>query len=158
MATWAEFASADPALADAGKGLLYQFGVGLAFLATVRRDGGPRVHPVCPFVSNGRLYVLIRPESPKRDDLARDGRYALQTFPPPRKESEEFYVTGRAALVEDPETWKRAFADAKHLKSADEGLFELTIERVMHTTWEHWGTPEMRPVHTKWRARSSRPV
>jgi hypothetical protein len=35
-----------PDLADASRALLYQFGVGLAFLSTVRPDGGPRVHPV----------------------------------------------------------------------------------------------------------------
>ena len=29
-------------LAVAGRALLYQFGVGLAFLGTVRPDGGPR--------------------------------------------------------------------------------------------------------------------
>ena len=41
MVTWAEFAAAEPELADAGRSQLYQFGVGLAFLATVRRDGAP---------------------------------------------------------------------------------------------------------------------
>ena len=34
MATWAEFESAAPAIAAAGKTMLYQFGVGLAYLAT----------------------------------------------------------------------------------------------------------------------------
>ncbi len=152
MATWEEFATADPSLAESAKGLLYQFGVGLAFLATIRRDGAPRVHPVCPFLSGGRLYVLIGPESPKMNDLLRDGRYALQAFPPPRKESEEFYVSGRATRVADQETWRRAFADAGHMKSADEVMFELTIDRAMYTSYEKWGTPEMRPVHRRWRA------
>ncbi|MGH2375889.1 MAG: pyridoxamine 5'-phosphate oxidase family protein [bacterium] len=153
MATWEEFASADPSLAEAGEGLLFQFGVGLAFFGTVRKDGGPRMHPVCPFVSEGRLYVLIRPESPKKQDLLRDGRYALQTFPPPRKESEEFYVTGRAELIANAQTRKRAFSDAKHIKSEDEVLFELKIESVMHTTWENWGTPRIRPIRKMWFAR-----
>jgi hypothetical protein len=47
MLTWAEFAHARPELAEAGRRLLYQFGVGLGFLATVRADGGPRLHPMC---------------------------------------------------------------------------------------------------------------
>jgi hypothetical protein len=34
--------------------LLYQFGVGLAFLSTVRPDGGPRLHPLC----SGELAAL----------------------------------------------------------------------------------------------------
>src|SRR5436309_2862394 len=74
MVTWKEFAAAAPALAEAGRSLLNQFGVGLAFLATVRKDGAPRLHPVCPVLSNDRLFVLITPASPKRHDLVRDGR------------------------------------------------------------------------------------
>src|SRR2546422_1033339 len=74
MVTWKEFAAAEPDLADVGRSLLYQFKVGLAFLATVRQDGAPRLHPVCPVLSNGRLFVLITPTSPKRYDLLRDGK------------------------------------------------------------------------------------
>src|SRR5690349_15360869 len=50
MATWNEFETDAPDIAAAGKQLLYQFGVGLAFLATLRKDGAPRLHPVCPTV------------------------------------------------------------------------------------------------------------
>src|SRR5204863_7350541 len=101
MVTWKEFATVEPDLADVGRALLFQFGVGLAFLATVRKDGGPRLHPVCPVLSHGRLYVLIILTSPKQQDLLRDGRYALQTFPQPKPDSAEFYLTGRADLIED---------------------------------------------------------
>src|SRR6266851_2560720 len=45
---WSTLAAERPDLAEAGRALLYQFGVGLAFLGTIRKDGGPRVHPVCP--------------------------------------------------------------------------------------------------------------
>jgi hypothetical protein len=47
-----------------------------------------------------RLFVLITPTSPKRHDLLRDGRYALQTFPQPKAGSDEFYVAGKAVPVE----------------------------------------------------------
>src|SRR5215467_4007953 len=104
MVTWKELAAAEPDLADIGCSLLFQFKVGLAFLATVRRDGAPRLHPVCPVLSNGRLFVLITPTSPKRHDLLRDGRYALQTFPQPKPGSDEFYIAGSAHLVADPAT------------------------------------------------------
>jgi hypothetical protein len=40
---WGEFERAQPGLAEARRVLLYQYGVGLAFLATVRADAGPRV-------------------------------------------------------------------------------------------------------------------
>lgn len=150
MSTWKEFAQSNPELADIGASLLFQFGVGLAFMATVRKDGGPRLHPVCPVLSNDHLYVLILPDSPKRWDLLRDGRYALQSFPPPKEESEEFYVRGTAELVADPEIFASVFAEARHQASEDEILFELLIERAMYTSWENWGTPDLRPVHTKW--------
>jgi hypothetical protein len=152
MVTWNEFATAEPGLADIGRSLLYQFGVGLAFLATVRRDGAPRLHPVCPVFSSHRLYILVTPDSPKRHDLARDGRYALQSFPQPKAGSDEFYLAGEAGLVEDETTRAAVLGDAKHMAEAAESLFELYIDRVMHTRWENVLTPQMRSVHRKWRA------
>ena len=59
MATWNEFETDAPDIAAAGKQLLYQFGVGLAFLATLRKDGAPRLHPICPTIVDGHLYALI---------------------------------------------------------------------------------------------------
>jgi Pyridoxamine 5'-phosphate oxidase len=126
--------------------------VGLAFLATVRQDGAPRLHPVCPVLSNDRLFVLITPTSPKCGDLLRDGRYALQTFPQPKAGSDEFYVAGKAVLVSDPGARAALLRDAKHMADESETAFELLIDRVMHTTWENVLTPEMRSLHQKWRA------
>lgn len=31
--------------------MMYQWKLGLGFLATVRSDGGPRVHPICPVIT-----------------------------------------------------------------------------------------------------------
>jgi hypothetical protein len=152
MVTWEEFAAAAPELARTGRSLLEQFGVGLAFLATVRGDGAPRVHPVCPVLSGDRLFVLVTPTSPKRGDLLRDGRYALQTFPQPKPGSDEFYVTGTAAVRNDPATRGAVLRDAKHMADESETLFELSIDRVMHTRWEHVLTPQMRPVRQTWQA------
>jgi hypothetical protein len=153
MVTWEAFAAAAPDLARTGRALLFQFGgVGLAFLATVRGDGAPRVHPVCPVLSGDRLFVLITETSPKRRDLLRDGRYALQSFPQPRAGSDEFYVAGAAVLAEDPATRAAVLRDARHMADPSETAFELLIERVMHTRWEDVLTPAMRPVHAKWRA------
>jgi hypothetical protein len=99
--TWSAFARARPDLADAGRALLYQYGVGLAFIATVDRYGGPRVHPVCPLIADDGLFLFVIP-SPKRSDLRRDGRFALHAFPPEANE-DAFSVYGRAALCSDPE-------------------------------------------------------
>jgi len=61
MATWGGFAQQDHELADAGAKLLTQFGVGLGFLATARKDGGSRVHPVCPILSRKVSTFSFRP-------------------------------------------------------------------------------------------------
>src|SRR5208282_3924135 len=130
MATWNEFESAAPQIAAAGKKLLYQFGPGLAFLATVRKDGAPRLHPVCPTVFDGALYVLVGPGH-KRGDLKRDGRFALHTFPPVEVD-DEFLVMGRAHAVADKQRALQVRADlvARGMKSSDdEELFEFAIER-----------------------------
>ncbi|HET6474201.1 MAG TPA: hypothetical protein VFG38_20360 [Pseudomonadales bacterium] len=42
---WKDFANATPKIAAEGKRLLNQFGIGLAFIATTRKDGSPRLHP-----------------------------------------------------------------------------------------------------------------
>jgi hypothetical protein len=152
MVTWKEFAAAERDLADIGRSLLFQFKVGLAFLATARQDGAPRLHPVCPVLSNDRLFVLITPSSPKRHDLLRDGRYALQTFPQPRAGSDELYIAGKAVLIDDQAARADILRDAKHMADAAETAFELWVDRVMHTTWEHVLTPQMRSEHRKWRA------
>jgi hypothetical protein len=150
MVSWSEFAESCPAMAEAGLAQLFQYGVGLAFLATVRNDGGPRLHPVCPVMSNSRLCLLVLPQSPKRWDLQRDGRYAMQAFPQARPDSDEFYVSGRAQLVADPQTFAAVLSDAKHHASPDEILFELLIDRAMLTKWEGFGTPEFKSSHSTW--------
>jgi hypothetical protein len=156
--TWTTFAADVPALAATGRALLTQFGVGLAFLATVRRDGAPRLHPVCPVLSGDGLFVLITPASPKCDDLGRDGRYALQSFPQPKAGSDEFYLAGVARRIADAATRQAVLREARHQTDAAEILFELTIERAMHTRWEHVLTPQMRAIQQKWRAPGGRTV
>jgi hypothetical protein len=121
MVTWKEFAD----FADIGRSLLFQFKVGLAFLATVRRDGAPRLHPVCPVLSNDGLFVLITASSPKRQDLMQDGRYALQTFPQPKAGSDEFSIAGKAVLVDDSAARAAILRDARHMADASEMVFEL---------------------------------
>jgi hypothetical protein len=152
VATWGEFESSQPSLAGAGRGLLYQFGVGLAFLATVRRDGGPRVHPMCPVIEAGGMYAFIVP-GPKQADLHRDGRFALHSFPCPDNE-DAFYCTGRAQLVEDPALRQELAAIFVAERSGalapepDHHLFGFDIERCLLTRTKGHGDPS--PQHNVW--------
>jgi hypothetical protein len=129
MASWSEFAADDPRLAGAVRALMQQYGPGLGYLATVRPDGGPRVHPVSPVFALHGLFCFVV-DSPKRRDLERDGRYALHSFPP-EESDDEAYVAGRAVPVTDP---ARVSAVADGLRAAphvDWKLFELTVEVAM---------------------------
>jgi|SRR5215472_1929255 len=154
MASWGEFSESSPDLAEAGRALLYQYGVGLGFLATVRLDGGPRLHPMCPLIRGGGMYAFIVP-GPKRADLRRDGRYALHSFPCPDNE-DAFYCTGTAELVSDPAV-RAALADQFVSERSDLGvpppedqLFGLDLERCMITRTTGHG--DFSPRHTFWHA------
>ena len=76
----------------------------LPFSRRLRKDGAPRLHPICPTIVDGHLYALIGP-TPKRADLRRDGRYALHTFPPVEVD-DEFLVMGRATYI-DSDAYRR---------------------------------------------------
>lgn len=146
MASWAEFEKSAPDMAAEGRRLLYQFGVGLAFLATVRKDGGPRLHPICPIVAEGGLYAFMI-HSLKAADLRRDGRYALHAFLP-EDIDDEFYLTGRAVEVLDPGI--RASVDAAYENDVAEDhiLFGFDIERCLLAIYRARG--EFPPTYTRW--------
>jgi hypothetical protein len=156
MLTWRQFDDARPDLAEAGRALFYQFGVGLAFLGTVRKDGGPRMHPMCPVVVNGGLYAFIEP-GPKRHDLLRDGRYALHCFPPANNE-DAFYVTGRAEARADPDLvatvhsvfWKERGQDEPPAQASVLAMFEFFIDSCLLTRTTGHG--DWNPQHTIWKA------
>jgi hypothetical protein len=147
--SWGDFEKANGTMAKTGFALLHQFGIGLAFIATTRKDGGPRLHPCCPLIENGRLYVFITGASPKRHDLERDGRFALHSFPPEAND-DEFFCAGSAHEVRDASVRRVVAAKAKHNVRDDEVLFELRLDRALHTTWVNSRQPNTYPVYTKW--------
>jgi hypothetical protein len=157
VSSWAELLSDRPDLAKPGRALLYQHGVGLAFLATVRSDGGPRLHPMCPLLTDCEMFAFVIP-SPKQRDLMRDGRYAVHSFPRPDNE-DAFFVTGTARLVDEQatrSTLARQFVEERSAFSAPEPveedlLFSFSIETCLLTVTTGHGDP--RPRHTIWRAK-----
>jgi hypothetical protein len=157
VVSWPAFTDQEPETAAAGKSLLYQHGVGLAFLATVRPDGRPRVHPMCPLITDDGLFAFIIP-SPKQTDLERSGAYALHSFPCATNE-DAFYVTGHAHLVADADR-RRALARQFVVEREaigvdqppdDDALFEFDIESCLLTRTKGHGDPA--PDHTIWHAR-----
>jgi hypothetical protein len=140
MATWGEFEAAMPDMAAVGLRQL----PGLAYLAIIRRDGRPRLHPVCPFIGGGRLFVTTAPTSPKRLDLVRDRRYALHMMLDDNRE--EFVIAGRVRLVDDPALRSVAAeaalaaiqpgTDGGIIVRPEEWVFEYDIEHAMTTRWD----------------------
>ncbi len=147
VARWEEFEAAAPDLAAGGRRLLYQFGLGLGFLATIRKDGGPRLHPFCPILAEGGLWGFIGP-SPKCADLRRDRRFAVHSFPAPELD-DEFYVQGQPLEVDDPAVIAAVRAAyTAPIQDDDEVLFELRPERALLAVYTE--RPSWPPTYSRW--------
>ena len=160
--SWAEFAASSPELAELG-GELFRAAVpaelhrsdsftGYGFLATIRPDGGPRLAPVTPIMTGGRLYVAVAGRSPKVRDLRRDPRYALHAFL--GKDDAEFCVRGQAGETNDPATRAAVIDGGRGWTSiqADDVIYSFEIGEAYTTTWYHVSQPDTRPIRRHWRA------
>ncbi len=79
MASWQEVETAAPALATALEG---RFAVHEhALVATLRRDGSPRISGIETSFRNGELWLAMMPDSRKAADVRRDPRFALHAAP-----------------------------------------------------------------------------
>jgi hypothetical protein len=149
VATWAEFAAAEPELAQYGWELLREE-QGYAFLATVTVRGAPRVHPVVPFVAEGRLLVSVPAESPKVRDLRAEPRYMLHATV--GDNDTEFALRGCAREVIELDRSAR-LRDLHELNQVDlrgdEVIFELDIDRVDAAIWDE------APHRQTWRGHQS---
>jgi hypothetical protein len=141
MPSWQDLEQSNPQLAAHGRRMFLlgkehgSFEAGLAYLATVRADGGPRIHPIAPALLDGHLYAFVLRNTPKARDLERDSRFALHSFPHAMEEDtfndEEFYITGTATPADNAalcETVAKACGDAPEMGR----VWELHPERVMH--------------------------
>jgi hypothetical protein len=142
MATWQQFAAANPELAAWGLARFRQFRV--AYLATVRQDGAPWVHPVPPIVSDQNLFLFMEPTSPKGQDLKRDGRYALHSLVTNWDGSDgEFWVMGTAHYTADPQQRAEAVQAASYDPAERYILFRLEIDRAFGNDYVD-GQPALR--------------
>jgi Pyridoxamine 5'-phosphate oxidase len=147
MSSWSRFAADAPELAAFGKQRLEGR---IAYLATIRLDGSPRLHPVSPFFAQGHLFVYMEPASPKGHDLRRDARYVLHCAVEDNSGGGgEFLIRGRGEGVSDTETRERAFEQAAAIGYKPQAryvLFELDILEAMATVYE-----VERPKRLRWK-------
>ncbi len=136
--SWKTFESQSFELAEFARARLHNK---VAYLASIRKDGSPRVHPFTPIIGEGHFFVFMEPTSPKGHDLRRDGRYALHcSVSDTSGESGEVIVTGRAKFIEDPEVLALAVSVSPYQPAERYILFEFDIENVLITEYGDTGT------------------
>ncbi len=141
--SWEDLEHAAPELANFGA---KRFENGVAYIATVRKEGAPRVHPVTPIMGQGYLFVFMEPTSPKGHDLRRDGRYSLHSsVSDANGTGGEFIVAGRAKLVDDSAMRSVASRLASYAPADRYILFELGVQTASSTIYE-----DGRPVRQHW--------
>jgi len=143
--SWKIFEEQSPELASMGASLLSRK---ISFLATIRSDGSPRVHPVRPIVGYGYLFVFIDQRSPKRSDLLKDGRYAMHcSVFESNGLSSEFMITGVAKAVDNPDIRGRAVELWSKAVPGKYALFEFSIDAARATDYDE----NKKPSRHRWR-------
>jgi hypothetical protein len=128
----------------------------VAFLATIRRDGGPRLHPFCPILADGRLFAAIPRRSPKGWDLRRDGRCAIHALPGPEDDelciravaSEVTTAQGTVGLVQA--VVARSDVGGMIESVAHHPIFEFDLRQVDVARWVDVGQPGTHAVRQQW--------
>jgi hypothetical protein len=131
MARWAEVKAAAPDFADRVEA---RFAIRKhKTLATLRKDGSPRISGIETVFEDGDIYLGMMPDSRKLDDLGRDPRLALHspTEDPPLDQPSgwrgEAKIAGRAVNVSTA-------------TSVDAGRIRVDITEVVLTSLNESGT------------------
>jgi hypothetical protein len=160
MATWAEFETAAPELAAVAArlwpGVVGEFRV--AYIATTRRDGSPRLHPFCPIVAAGRLWAAIPRTSPKGWDLRRDSRCVIHAAL--GADDDELCIRAHATEMTDDRDARNAVLAVVEASgvggmietASSDALFEFDLDRVDVAYWVDIGQPGTRAVRQRWTA------
>lgn len=171
MARWATFEQEAPELA-AFAGRLWPGAISLhrgdplpagaswfsvAYLATVRGDGAPRLHPFCPILAGGGLFAAIPRSSPKGHDLRRDPRCVIHAMPGP--DDDELCIRATATEVVGDlgrETIVRSVVARSGVggmieSTSHDPIFEFDLQQVDVATWVNIGQPDTFASRHQWR-------
>lgn len=126
MPAWSEIEATVPKLAAAARGRFEAHTHHV--LATLRRDGSPRVSGTECLFKDGHLWLGSMPRSVKARDLMRDSRFALHSFSEdPPGWSGDAKLSGRAEEVSDGGAFERIYGR----ENAGAHLFRLDITDVV---------------------------
>lgn len=124
--SWGELEASDPEIASFGR---QRLDGKVAYLATVRDDQKPRLHPVTPVIGEGRCFVFVEPSTPKAKDLLDSGWYSLHCgMNDSSGSSGEFILNGQVQMLDDPDARSLAESVSSYRPAARALLFELIID------------------------------
>jgi hypothetical protein len=133
--TWGDLELAAPEIAQLGKERLDQPRVGL--LATLRKDGSPRISPVEPFLTQGHLLFGAMSWSSKTRDLLRDPRCVLHSaISGPDTGEGELKLYGRALEADDQ--LRNSCREGWWVERPSDvaTVFALDIEQATFVSWD----------------------
>jgi hypothetical protein len=131
MASFAEVESAEPAFASRVRAAFDAHAHKI--LATLRRDGSPRLSGIEMRFVAGEPWLAGMPGSVKFTDLRRDPRFALHSgSPEPDAFEADAKLSGRATAVIDDEE-RRRYAEAAGVPTEHLGfeLFRIDLDQVV---------------------------
>ncbi|MFF3780544.1 pyridoxamine 5'-phosphate oxidase family protein [Streptomyces sp. NPDC001933] len=132
--SWEDFRSAEPDFAEMVRARfqLYKHHV----LATLRKDGSPRVTGLEVDFRFGEVWLGMMPNSRKALDLLRDPRFAVHANPGPDAEMADgdVRISGRAVEMTDPAVLARFIEEVKPPEPFH--LFRVELTEVVHTGLE----------------------
>jgi Pyridoxamine 5'-phosphate oxidase len=140
MATWQEFCEEAPELAEPA-GARFEAS-GLVLVATLRRDGWPRISPVEPILMEGRIYLGMMPNSMKSVDLRRDPRVLVHSVVTDKDGKDgEAKLYGTATEITDADERERycqaLFAKIGWRPELD--ALDLWTVDIGHAAWQIFG-------------------
>jgi hypothetical protein len=111
MTTWDEISNDAPELAAKVQARFQATGLG--FIATLRKDGSPRISGIEPLFADGQLWLGMMDDSLKAHDLLRDPRFALHSASVDKQVTDGDAKLGGRAVAVDPDAidpFRKVFA------------------------------------------------
>ncbi len=129
MATWEDVIAAAPELAQAAREL-FEANTHLT-IATLRKDGSPRISGIEAQIIEGDLWFGSMPNAVKARDLQRDPRFALHSGTGDASDWHgDAKVSGRAEEITDPDRMREIFEAMGHPQSGPAHLFRGELSEV----------------------------